>query len=285
MPGSAISVSSAVVLTGAVGILVAGMAALIYVAFRRKPINNPRAYLRKGKRPGSITVVCAGDSHTHASLSSDYVAMLRATHDRRRYAFINAGQNGNTSRDLLRRLSEIVSCEPDAVTVLIGTNDARTGFPKTAERSFQQSLSALVSGLRSQTKARIALLSIPPLGEDFAGEINRGIDRCNAVIRRVADESDADYLPLGESLRSLIERSQSRSLLPFKLRAGLLLGAAVQRYIFRRNWNVIAARRGFAIHTDQIHLNDRAGGTTADLIGNWLGSVFSRESAVVPGQL
>ena len=283
MPGSSISVSSAVVLAGAVGILVAGMAALIYVAFRRKPINNPRAYLRKGKRPGSITVVCAGDSHTHASLSSDYVAMLRARHDR--YAFINAGQNGNTSLDLLRRLSEIVSCEPDAVTVLIGTNDARTGFPETAERSFQQSLSALVSGLRSQTKARIALLSIPPLGEDFAGEINRGIDRCNAVIRRVADESDADYLPLGESLRSLIERSQSRSLLPFKLRAGLLLDAAVQRYIFRRNWNVIAARRGFAIHTDQIHLNDRAGGTTADLIGNWLGSVFSRESAVVPGQL
>src|SRR5438309_11556836 len=110
MPGSAISVSSAVVLAGAVGILVAGIAALIYVAFERKPINNPRAYLRKGKRPGgSITVVCAGDSYTHASLSSDYVAMLRARHAPHRYEFINAGQNGNTSRDLLRRLFEIVS--------------------------------------------------------------------------------------------------------------------------------------------------------------------------------
>jgi hypothetical protein len=53
------------------------------------------------------------------------------------------------------------------------------------------------------------------------------------------------------------------------------LDAAVQRYIIRGNWNVIAARRGFAIHSDQIHLNDRAGEMTADLIGNWLGSKFS----------
>jgi lysophospholipase L1-like esterase len=101
--------------------------------------------------------------------------MLRARHDRHRYAFINAGQNGNSSRDLLRRLSEIVSCEPDAVTVLIGTNDARTGFPETAERFFQQSLSALMSGLRSQTIARIALLSIPPLGAVITAEINPGV--------------------------------------------------------------------------------------------------------------
>jgi hypothetical protein len=140
------------------------------------------------------------------------------------------------------------------VTVLIGTNDARTGFPETAERFFQQSLSALMSCLRSQTIARIALLSIPPLGTVITAEINRGVDRCNAVIRERRRLS-----ALGESLRSLIERSQARPLLPFKLRAGLLLDAAVQRYILRGNWNVIVARRGFAIHTDQIHLNDPRG--------------------------
>lgn len=285
MFGSSISVSSAVVLAGTVGILVAGMTTLIYVAFRRKPKNNPRAYLREEKRSDSIAVICAGDSHTHASLSSDYVAVLRARHDCHRFAFINAGQNGNTCQDLLRRLPEIVSCEPDAVTILIGTNDARAGFPEAAEHSFQQSLSALLSGLHSQTKARIALLSIPPLGEDLAAEINRGIDRCNAVIRRVADQDSADYLPFSESLRSLIERSGTPSPLRFKLRVGLLLGAPIQHYVLRRSWNEIAARRGFAVHTDQIHLNDRAGEMAADLIGTWLVSTFSRESAVLAGQL
>lgn len=284
MLGSSIPVSFAVVFTVTIGILVAGMTAFIYVAFRRKPKNNPREYLRAGKRSDSISVVCAGDSHTHASLSSDYVAMLRARHGCHGFAFINAGQNGSTGQDLLRRLPEIVSCEPDAVTILIGTNDARTGFPEAAEHCFQQSLSALVSGLHSQTKARIALLSIPPLGEDPAAEINRGIDRCNAVIRRVANQDAADYLPFGESLRSLIERSDIPSPLPFKLRAGLLLGAAIQHYVLRRNWNAIAMRKGFAIHTDQIHLNDRAGAMAADLIGAWLVSTFGREDAVLARQ-
>ncbi len=278
MLGSSIIASSVIALASALGIIFAGMFALLCVV-RRKPTNNPGAYLRKGKRQASTTVVCAGDSHTHASLSSDYVAVLRERLGCRGFAFINAGQNGNTSLDLLRRLPELVRCEPDAVTVLIGANDVRTGFPESVEHSFEQSLRALVSGLRSQTKARVALLSIPPLGEDLAGEINRGVERCNAVIRRVADQDGADYLPLSESLRTLIERSGTRSPLPFKLRAGLLFGAAVQHYVLRRNWNVIAMRRGFAVHTDQIHLNDRAGEIAANVIGKWLGSTFSLESA------
>ncbi len=279
MLGSSITASCVIALASVLGVLFAGMFALLCVV-RRKPTNNPGAYLRRGKRQASTTVLCAGDSHTHASLSSDYVAMLREKLGCRGFAFINAGQNGSTSLELLRRLPEIVRCEPDAVTVLIGTNDARTGFPEVSEHSFERSLRALASGLRSQTKARVAMLSIPPLGEDLTGEINRGIERCNAVIRRVADEEGADYLPLGESLRTLIESSGTRSPLPFKLRAGLLLGAAVQHYVLHRNWNVIAGRRGFAVHTDQIHLNDRAGEMAANLIGRWLGSTLSRESVV-----
>ena len=127
MLGSSITASSVIALASVLGIIFAGMFALLCVV-RREPTNNPGAYLRKGKRQASTTVVCAGDSHTHASLSSDYVTILRGRLGRRGFAFINAGRNGNTSLDLLRRLPEIVRCEPDAVTVLIGTNDARTGF-------------------------------------------------------------------------------------------------------------------------------------------------------------
>lgn len=260
------------------GILFAGTSMLMYFAFVRRPQSDPRAYLRKRKLSGKITVVCAGDSHTHASLSADYVGLLRERLGSDGYDFVNAGRNGNTSRDLLNRLPEIIHCEPDAVTLLIGTNDARKGFPEAAERYFEANLREIITRLRSKTRARIAFLSIPPLGEDFIGEFNRGVDRCNAVIRRVAKAHGVDYLAFNERSRALITESSDQQPRPFKLRPRLLLAAAFQHYVLRRNWNDIAARNDFVIHTDQIHLNDRASGVAASLIIEWLEGWYSNSA-------
>jgi acyl-CoA thioesterase I len=249
-----------------------GMCALIYFVDARKPRNDPQAFLQRGKRAVSSVVVCAGDSLTHASLSADYVSRLRQRLSSHAYEIVNAGLNGNESTDLLRRIPDIVRCKPDAVSVLIGSNDVRTRFPQEAELAFQTNLNAIVGELRKKTEARIALLSIPPLGEDISGEANRDVDRCNTVIRRVAAENAADYLPLHESLKLLIEKSGIRPPLPFRLRLRLLLGAAIQHYVLRRSWDDISARNGFVVHTDQLHLNDRAAAVTADLIANWLNS-------------
>jgi acyl-CoA thioesterase I len=253
-------------------LLLGGMCALIYFVNARKPRNNPQAFLQRGKRAVSSVVVCAGDSLTHASLSADYVLRLRHGISSYAYEIVNAGLNGNESADLLRRIPEIVRCKPDAISVLIGSNDVRTRFPHEAELAFQTNLNAIMGELRKKTEARIALLSIPPLGEDIAGEANRDVDRCNTVIRRVAAENAADYLPLHESLKLLIEKSGIRPPLPFRLRLRLLLGAAIQHYVLRRSWDDISARNAFVVHTDQLHLNDRAAAVTADLIANWLNS-------------
>jgi acyl-CoA thioesterase-1 len=274
-----------IVCAGVFCMLLAGMAALIYMGFRRKPRNTPSAYMRRGRRNGSRTVVCAGDSHTHASLSADYVAILQKHLDTRGYEFINAGLNGNTSLDLLDRLDEIVRCQPDAVSVMIGTNDVRGGFSQAAEQAFEQNLRTIVTRLRSEAHAPVALLSVAPLGEDLAEEANQRVDRCNDVIRRVARECGADYLPLNESLGTLIENSGSHSSRPFKLRIGLLLGAAVRRYIAHQTWDTIAGRNRLIVHTDQIHLNDSAGKVVADLIAGWLGAMSGGKLCGAPTQI
>jgi acyl-CoA thioesterase I len=253
-------------------LLIGGLCALIYFVDVCQPRNNPRAFLRRGRRATSTVVVCAGDSLTHASFSADYVSRLRKRLSSQAIEIVNAGLNGNESADLLRRIPDIVQCRPDVVLVLIGSNDVRTGFPQQAELTFQTNLNAIVGELREKTDARIAVLSIPPLGEDIAGEANRDVDRCNRVIRGVATQNGADYLPLNESLKFLIEKSGARPPLPFRLRLRLLLGAAIQHYVLRRSWDDISARNGFVVHTDQLHLNDRAAAVIADLIVDWLNS-------------
>ncbi|MGV9305517.1 SGNH/GDSL hydrolase family protein [Nonomuraea sp. NPDC003727] len=143
-------------------LLIGGLSALMYLAFRRPPANPPKKFRTRGPRPGTHTVTVAfGDSLTHASLSADWVGALRERLGPGGHEFVNAGINGHTSADLLGRLDQVVACRPDAVAILIGTNDARNGIPVTR---FQTNLEQIVSRLQSRTTARIALLSAPPAG-------------------------------------------------------------------------------------------------------------------------
>ena len=264
--------TKASVLTLAAGVPVAGFAALVYLAFLRRPANNPEAFLRAGRRPTTETLcVCAGDSLTHASLSADYVAMLRERLGKHGHEFVNAGANGDTSGGLLRRLDEVVACGPDAVTIQIGTNDARDALAKgDAPEPFRGNLTKILARLNAETGARIAVLSVPPLGEDPAGEANSAVARHSAVLEDVAAAHGAAYLPLGEELAALVERDGRAGRVLYKLRPGLLLANAVGRYVLRRGWDEVAARNGFLVLTDGIHLSDRGAAVAADLIARWL---------------
>ena len=250
-----------------VAILLTGLGLVVYLVAFRSPANTPGAWLRRGLRDG-LAVVCTGDSHTSASLSADYVADLRSRPELEGWEFINAGQNGDTSLELLKRLDSIVRCQPDAVTVLIGSNDVRAGFSAVEERAFEENVRAILARLNGVNGARVAVLSVPPLGEDLADEVNRQVERCNAVLRRVAVESGATYLPLHESLKRLMEDLGASR--PFELSVRVMLGAAVRRYIGRQSWDRIGDANGLIVHTDHLHLNDRAGKVVADLIAGWL---------------
>ena len=249
-----------------------GGALLLYVAFVRPPENHPAAFLRRGRQATTATlVVSAGASSTHASLSGDYVALLRGRLGGRGHEFVNAGVNGDTSGDLLRRLDAIVACRPDAVTILIGTNDARAALATGgAPDTFRANLAAILARLNAGTAARVAVLSLPPLGEDLDSESNRVVDRYNAVIREVAAAHGAAYLPLHEELRALIEGDGRGRRTPYAFRPGFLLGNAVRRYAGRQSWDAIADRNGFAALTDGIHLSDRGAAVAARLIAEWL---------------
>ncbi|MFI6316486.1 SGNH/GDSL hydrolase family protein [Nonomuraea sp. NPDC050556] len=238
---------------------VGGLGALIYVAFRRPPANPPIG-------PGAHTVMVGfGDSLTHATLSTDWIGALRDRLGPDGYAFFNAGQNGHTSADLLRRLDDVVSRHPDAVTIWVGTNDARNNVPVT---EFRANLEAIVDGLRTRTTARLALMSSPPLGEDLDGEMNQRLAPYVAATEEVARRAALTYLPAHERLAEHAGKYGKAPRYAFGF--GLAMRAAVQRYVLRRSFDAIAAGNGLTVLTDHVHLSDRAGATVADLVTGWL---------------
>lgn len=239
----------------------------------------PKEFLQRG-RPADAhhVVVCAGDSITQGVGSANWVRLLHDDLGPQGYAFVNAGRSGYLSHSLLRELDDVIACRPDVVTVMIGTNDVmasmddgwRASYKKQEPPSdptvetYRQWLGEIVRRLVSETSARVALIEIPPVGEDLDSAWNQRVDAVNQVVRDVAAEHGADVLPLNARLQELIRDSSTAQ--PFDGTVKEIRSSLFQRLVLRRGWDTISARAGRVVLTDNIHLNDRAAREVAALV-------------------
>ena len=235
------------------------------------------------------TVVCFGASLTAGTVSFNYVDLLGTRPALSDFRFINHGVNADLAWNGLQRLDAVVADKPDFVTLLIGTNDVNATLSERnlhrynsfkrlpAEPSlswYEENLRAIVLRLKLETQARLALLSLAPIGEDLEHEANRKVNLYNEVVRRVATEQGAAYLPLHERMvRYLHDHEDDRAQLPPRLeyRDGLHnTGNAVALHATGLSWDEVSRRNGLLLLTDTLHLNGIAGGMIADLIEGWL---------------
>lgn len=252
------------------------------------PPDSPQAFLereRRGEVPaGRRRVVCAGDSITQGAISVCYVDMLRRA--RPDLEFINAGVNSELAYNLAQRLGDVVACRPDYVVVLVGTNDvnATIGFknafgyvameslPEAPSFEFyRHNLKGIVRRLKAETGAKVALASLPPLGEDLSHYANIRVEEYSAAIREIAEAEGARYLPLFERMRDYLQRIPGRRPRPLSA-AGKLLTQGVREHSFLgRSWDEISAANGFALLIDGIHLNTHGASILSSLVLEFLG--------------
>jgi len=239
----------------------------------------PKSFLRGGRPPGTRQgVVCAGDSTTHGAASGNWVRLLQQQLGPRGYVFVNAGWSGYLSCSLLRELDQVVACDPDVVTVMIGTNDVMStmsdGWRDSYKRqeppetptieTYRAWLDEIVQRLRAETSARVALIEIPPISEDLTSAFNQRVDAFNEVVREVGTTHGVEVLPLNARLSELIAASSTAG--PFDGTVKEIRSALFQRLVLRRKWDAISARAGRVVLTDNIHLNDRAASEVATLV-------------------
>jgi lysophospholipase L1-like esterase len=260
-------------------------AALYFYGFRRAtklPDNSPAAFLKSPPNPRGTVVVCAGDSNTHGRVCVNYVDMLSSRLSPKGFSFVNAGVNGELAWNLLQRADDIVRCDPDFVTVLIGTNDANgtlagrvarrqvkeMALPRTPDAAwFRENLRALCVTLREKTRARVALLSIPPIGEEPGSEAFRRTSEFSAIIREVAREEGVAYLPLHEKLEERIREAGLRPEVVYDNGAEAPMYIALaKRFLLGKSFDAISRDNGFAVLTDLLHLNTKGAETAAELI-------------------
>ena len=129
-----------------------------------------RARLAAKRKAQWLDDGCVRRRQSHTCLSKRRLCIQSPEPYTRGYEFINSGLNGNTSLDLLGRLDEIVQCQPDAVSVMIGTNDVRTSFSKAAEHAFEQN----IEGNRLAPAKRDPCASCASLSVTIGGRPCRG---------------------------------------------------------------------------------------------------------------
>jgi lysophospholipase L1-like esterase len=226
-------------------------------------------------------VSCLGDSITRAQFSVDYLDLLRRRQGPGDVRAERFGVNGDFAYNLLQRLDHVVARPADVITVLIGTNDARSSLPgypvetvvkrkqlprRPSPTWFRDCLATVVERLRAETDATIGLLSPPVLGQDLAGAAAQASEAYSRMIAEVAADHGLAYLPLHERQVEQLRREGARPVPYREVTPAALAFIVLQRSVLRRSLDAVSRRRGLALTTDHIHQNSRGAGLIAEVI-------------------
>jgi lysophospholipase L1-like esterase len=174
-----------------------------------------------------MVVACLGASHTEAKANGSYnwIGDLQSRPQNVSIRFVNLGVGGDLAYSALKRLPQVIQCRPNKVVVLIGTNDVVTTIFQNARRFlgtwkrlpqepspkwYEENLRQIVRRLNNETTAHVALCSLAVIGEDPESmdtpqrEVNKRIEEYSAIVKRIAHEESASYIPFYERMHEQI---------------------------------------------------------------------------------
>jgi lysophospholipase L1-like esterase len=230
-------------------------------------------------------VVCLGASMVRGQVSYNFVNLLAQRMAEDGFQFINAGVAGDQAYNVSMRLDSVIDYQPDFVIILVGTNDVTATLSPTLARisrltrKFPQPPSAefyrynmlsIIKILKEKTSAKIALVSLPVLGEDLESIPNQRIREYNALLQEIADEEQVGYLPVYELQEGYLREAQQGSGRPYESGGMLSIKALARHYLLRQSFDEISRKHHFLLVTDGIHMNSRGAAFIADEIESFL---------------
>ncbi len=229
-------------------------------------------------------VVCCGDSITHGHIGYDWVSALRKQDNSKVY--INAGINADLTWNLNQRIDDIIKHNPDYITILIGTNDAIGSQPVKVIQDyyiqtknlpqvpsiewFEEQIEIFVKKLKENTSAKIAITTLPWLGEQEDASIISVINDHNKIIERIAFKYDISILDLFSKFKEQINFNDSVPYTTSELRRLRGLRAVILYYVFGWSWNKIGKKYKLKLLCDHIHLNEKGGSLMENLVQKFL---------------
>ncbi len=136
------------------------------------------------KSEEKFTIVCLGDSITRAGYPGELEKLLG-------FRVINAGVNGNTSREGLARLQkDVLAHKPDLVVLFFGANDGRVDAPKkhVPLAEYENNISTIVDRC-IESGAKVVLGTMPPIDPKpyFTRHVKKKFDAAGGLEKQIGD--------------------------------------------------------------------------------------------------
>ena len=251
--------------------------------FSQPPKNRPKDYQRQDKN--RQLVACLGDSNTQGTMAYNFVNELATSMGEEGYDFINAGVNGDLVYNVLNRLDEVIICDPDYIIILIGTNDILAQLNKPNEIKFElkkhlpmkpneawfiSNLTAVISKLKANTRAKIAILSLPLISEDTDSFAFKQAIEYSQQIQKIAQLEQITYLPLNEWQLKFLEENRETKRKKVKTSPFAFFMPSFKHYVLRKSWEEISQEAGLILTVDTVHQNKIAASMIEQLIRSFL---------------
>ena len=217
-------------------------------------------------------VACIGDSLTQGNLGVSWVDMLRKEFPQD--VFLNEGINGELTCQVIKRIEPILQCKPEVVILMIGSNDVMGSFDKASGNrymirnnlselptfsNYKKLLPELIDYLSDV--ARVAICTLPPIGEYPDSEINIYIEKFNDFIKSMAKKKNLSVLNVTDAMWDELDKRNYPVINDYNphisLIARRMLGGCIQHYIFKKPWDRVGRSKGQWLLFDQIHLGER----------------------------
>jgi len=223
------------------------------------------------------TLICFGDSLTEGAIGAAYVDILRQRLPAA-VRVINAGINGDTTINLLRRFKrDVVPYRPDLVVILVGLNDLTTAYGWPSNRAyyrfikrvpialtpalFARAYQRLIAELRQHTNAQLALCTLTTVGELLDDPFQAFIDAYSTVVRALAEREQLPLIDLRRAFRTAL-LEDPRDGPPYHIWTPLLDSAAIG--LRGRTYAELGARRGYRLLCDGAHLAEAGAALVAE---------------------
>ena len=233
-------------------------------------------FLKRRRTTTKRVAVILGDSTIHGRVGIDPLPAVRERSSG--WEVINAGHNGDTCAELLARVEAVLTCQPNAIVVETGGNDA---LQDRGPEDLKHALTALVDRLQA-SRARLGICSFQVAGDDLTTPLNRRLDEYAHVQRTLAAERGITSLPLRERMTAELEAHPGGS--AWTKNMTMVLSSILERHILRRSLDEQSRRRGFRFNPDGLHLNTRGAGLLSDVIVEFL-ETSDCMAAASPGQI
>lgn len=230
-------------------------------------------------------ILFLGASITQGKISKNFVEMLKEKLGIEQFIFINQGVAGYESYNVLKKLYKGIRTNPDFVIVLVGTNDVLSSLdPKLEVLSrklkhipheatlfnFSNNITNIIKGLKQETNSKIAIASIPVIGENLDSIENNTIKKYNVELKRIAKDENIVYLPVHEKQTNFLINKIEGKGKDYIRSKRLAFKSLVLHYIFFMKLDSISRKNEFLLQTDGIHQNSQGAKIIADEIENFI---------------